>query len=175
MRNRDRQSISRPRRGRTHRQGAAAGVDIPVTLQAVPTGGGRPDCLLTEPCLTETMPTKRTPTDNGTDNGTGDRRPDELDEAVEGLTREMPDPVCRAIRWVTAPESRWIRIPLGLLCIAASALWFLPVVGIEFLPLGLLLIAQDVPFLRRPVGRMTLKLEAIWRLFKLKRLKHRRT
>ena len=95
-----------------------------------------------------------------------DRPPDELDAALEGLQQEVPDPVCRALRWLTAPESRWIRIPLGLLCIAASALWFLPVVGIELLPLGLLLIAQDVPFLRRPVGRMTLKLEFLWRRLK---------
>lgn len=95
-----------------------------------------------------------------------DRPPDELDAALEGLQQEVPDPVCRALRWLTAPESRWIRIPLGLLCIAASALWFLPVVGIELLPLGLLLIAQDVPFLRRPVGRMTLKLESLWRRLK---------
>lgn len=141
-----------------------------MTLRTMPTGSGQPDCSLDEPCPPLTMSPNPTPSDNGTD----DRRPDELDEAVEGLQREVPDAVCRAIRWVTAPESRWIRIPLGLLCIAASVLWFLPVVGIEFLPLGLLLIAQDVPFLRRPVGRMTLKLEALWRLFKLRRLKRRR-
>jgi hypothetical protein len=108
-----------------------------------------------------------------TDDTTRDRPPDELDRAVEGLEREVPDRVCRAIRWVTAPQSRWIRLPLGLLCIAVSVLWFLPVVGIEFLPLGLLLIAQDVPFLRRPVGRMMLKLEAIWRLYRLRRRKRR--
>lgn len=51
-----------------------------------------------------------------------------------------------------------IRLPLGILCIIAGLLWFLPVVGLEYLPIGLLLIAQDVPFLRRPVGRAMLKL-----------------
>jgi hypothetical protein len=44
----------------------------------------------------------------------------------------------------------------------SSLLWFLPVLGIEFLPLGLLLIAEDVPFLRKPVGRAMLWLEQKW-------------
>ena len=44
-----------------------------------------------------------------------------------------------------------------------SFLWFLPVLGLWFLPLGLLLIAQDVPFLRRPVGRMALYLLDRWK------------
>jgi hypothetical protein len=40
-----------------------------------------------------------------------------------------------------------------VLFILGGLLWFLPVVGIEMLPVGLLLIAQDVPFLRTPGGR----------------------
>ena len=32
---------------------------------------------------------------------------------------------------------------------------FLPVLGLWMLPLGLLLLAHDVPFLRKPVGRFT--------------------
>jgi hypothetical protein len=56
-----------------------------------------------------------------------------------------------------------VRWPLGILFIAAGFMWFLPVAGLEFLPIGLLLIAQDVPFLRRPVGRMTLYLLERWK------------
>ena len=40
--------------------------------------------------------------------------------------------------------------------------WFLPVVGIELLPIGLLL-AQDVPGLREPVGRFILFAVTQWR------------
>ena len=61
------------------------------------------------------------------------------------------------------PQARLVRLPLGILCILGSFLWFLPVLGLWFLPLGLLLIAQDVPFLRRPVGRMTLYLLDRWK------------
>jgi hypothetical protein len=86
-----------------------------------------------------------------------------LDQAFEGLEHETPDRVTKIIRWMRDPKSRWIRLPLGILCIIASFFWFLPVVGVEFLPIGLLLIAEDVPVLRRPVAKLMLWLEARWR------------
>ncbi len=85
-----------------------------------------------------------------------------LDRAYDGLEDEAPDRVARAIRWLRDPKARLIRIPLGVLFIFGSMLWFLPVLGIEMLPLGLLLIAQDVPFLRKPVGRAIIWLEHTW-------------
>ena len=87
---------------------------------------------------------------------------DELDEAFEKFERETPDILTRAIVWLRRPSARKVRLPLGILFIAAGFLWFLPVVGIEMLPIGLLLIAQDVPFLRAPVGRMALWLLERW-------------
>jgi hypothetical protein len=95
-----------------------------------------------------------------TSNVPGNR--DELDKAFDELEREAPDFLTRAICWLRKPQARKVRLPLGLLFIIAGLLWFLPVVGIEFLPVGLLLVAEDVPFLRRPVGRMTLYLVGKW-------------
>ena len=89
-----------------------------------------------------------------------------LNRAFEGLERETPDTVTHILRWIRAPRSRWIRLPLGILCIIASFFWFLPVVGLEFFPIGLLLIAEDVPFLRRPAARMMLLLEEKWIRFR---------
>jgi hypothetical protein len=86
----------------------------------------------------------------------------ELDAAFETLQREVPDTLSRAIRWLRNPEAKVVRLPLALLCIAASFFWFLPVLGLEFLPIGLLLLAIDVPFLRKPVARFTLWLEEKW-------------
>jgi hypothetical protein len=86
----------------------------------------------------------------------------ELDRAFDELEEEVPDRVVRAIRWLRSPSSRWVRIPLGVLFIVGGLLWFLPVVGIELLPIGLLLIAQDVPFLKKPVGRGMLWLVHKW-------------
>ena len=92
-----------------------------------------------------------------------DRGLDALGEAFDELEREAPDFLTRAIHWMRKPQARIVRLPLGILCIIGSFLWFLPVLGLWFLPLGLLLIAQDVRFLRRPVGRMTLYLLDRWK------------
>jgi hypothetical protein len=87
----------------------------------------------------------------------------ELDEAFDRLEEEVPAWLARAIRWLRDPKARWVRIPIGVLFILGSMLWFLPVVGIEMLPIGLLLIAQDIPFLRRPVGQAILWLVGRWK------------
>lgn len=89
-----------------------------------------------------------------------------LERAFDGLEQEAPDFVVRVIAWVRNPTSRWVRIPIGLLFIVASFFWFLPVVGVEFFPIGLLFIAQDIPFMRKPVGKLLLWLEAKWRELK---------
>ena len=98
---------------------------------------------------------------------THSRRPtrqgeDELDRAFDKLEAEAPDFLTRAILRLRRPRARVLRLVLGTLCIVAGLLWFLPVVGLEFLPVGLLLVAQDVPVLRRPAGRMTLHLLDRW-------------
>ena len=89
-----------------------------------------------------------------------------LDEAFEKLQQETPDAVTRLIVRLRKPQARLVRIPLGLLFICAGFLWFLPALGLWCLPIGLLLLAQDVPFLRRPVGRMTLYLVERWVRFR---------
>ena len=92
-----------------------------------------------------------------------DRGKELLDQAFNELERQAPDRVTRAIRWLRTPESRRKRLALGVLFILGSFFWFLPVVGIEWLPIGLLLIAEDVPILRRPAARLMLWLERRWR------------
>lgn len=90
------------------------------------------------------------------------RANDALDRAFDELEARVPARLGRMIKWVRRPQARWVRLPLGILCIIGSFLWFLPVLGLWFLPLGLLLIAQDVRVLRRPVGNMTLYLLDRW-------------
>ena len=89
-------------------------------------------------------------------------RDDELERAFDWLEQEVPEWLAPKIRWMRKPQARAVRLPLGVLCIIGSFLWFLPVLGLWFLPLGLLLIAQDLRFLRRPVGRLTLYLLERW-------------
>lgn len=84
------------------------------------------------------------------------RRCCEYDAAVAGILRLLPASLARVLRWLLSPAARWVRIPAALLCFVFSAFWFLPVVGLEYLPIGLLLIARDIRPLRRPVGRLLL-------------------
>lgn len=95
--------------------------------------------------------------------GAATREHDGLETAFDRLERHVPGRVRRAIAWLRRPQARIVRLPLGIVCILGSFLWFLPVLGLWFLPLGLLLIAQDVPFLRRPVGKMTHYLLDRWK------------
>ena len=83
-------------------------------------------------------------------------QPDPLNEAFERLCEELPERMHPFLRWLHSPRSRPVRVPLGILCIVASFFWFLPIVGLEFFPIGLLLLAHDVPFLRRPAGCLVL-------------------
>jgi hypothetical protein len=85
-----------------------------------------------------------------------------LREAFKRLEQETPDRIGRAARWLRHPNSRWVRLPVGVLLIAGGVFSFLPVLGIWMLPLGLLLLAIDVTVLQKPVGRFTLGALARW-------------
>lgn len=87
---------------------------------------------------------------------------EKLEQAYDVLEQEAPDRVARAIRWLRNPKGRWVRLPLGLVLVVTGFFGFLPILGYEFIPLGLLLIAQDVPPLQKPVGTATLWLERKW-------------
>jgi hypothetical protein len=79
-----------------------------------------------------------------------------LRRAFKGLENEVPGRVARILRSLRHPQSRWVRIPAGLLLVLGGIFSILPFLGIWMLPLGLLFIAYDVPVLREPVGRFTL-------------------
>lgn len=65
------------------------------------------------------------------------------------LLGRLPDRLRRATLWLLRPHARWARIPAGILLVLGGIFSFLPLLGVWMLPLGLLLLAEDVPFLRR--------------------------
>lgn len=89
-----------------------------------------------------------------------------LAQAFERLEKELPDWLARFVHRMRGPRAHWVRIPLGVLFVAAGFFWFLPILGVEFLPIGLMLLAQDVPFLRRPMAAMMEWLLDRWDTFK---------
>ena len=59
-----------------------------------------------------------------------------------------------------------IRLPIALLLVFGGLVSFLPVLGIWMLPLGLMLLALDVPFLQGPVSVLIIRWRrriAVWR------------
>jgi len=80
----------------------------------------------------------------------------ELRQAFRRFEREVPPWFGKALRRLRHPRSRWIRLPVGALLVAGGVFSILPVLGIWMLPIGLLLLAADIPLLRRPVARFTL-------------------
>jgi hypothetical protein len=75
----------------------------------------------------------------------------ELNRYFEMIDRRVPISVSQFIRWLRMPSSFAIRSVIAILLILGGILSFLPVLGLWMLPLGLLLIAQDVPLLQEPL------------------------
>jgi hypothetical protein len=79
-------------------------------------------------------------------------------EALERLFPPLRGPMS------TLRKDSWfpIRFPVALLLIAGGIFSFLPVLGIWMLPLGLLLLAVDLPALRPPLARLLHWIERKW-------------
>ncbi|HEX7792346.1 MAG TPA: hypothetical protein VF467_17665 [Afipia sp.] len=86
----------------------------------------------------------------------------ELDRHFEWIAQRLPVKGGRFVRWLREPSSRFFRIPLALLLIVGGILSFLPILGLWMLPLGLLLIAQDIPFLQPPLANALGWIERKW-------------
>ena len=78
----------------------------------------------------------------------------DLDEQVERLAARLPGRLAQFVRWLRKPSSRFVRMPAAILLILIGVIGIFPIVGLSLIPLGLVLIAQDVPFLRPSIARM---------------------
>jgi len=86
----------------------------------------------------------------------------ELDRHFAWFERRLPPWAARFVAWLRKPSSRLVRIPLAILLIAGGIFSFLPVLGLWMPPLGLLLFAQDVPMLQKPMVQMLGWIERKW-------------
>jgi hypothetical protein len=84
------------------------------------------------------------------------------------INRRVPIRVSEFIRWLRKPSSFIPRLAVAVLLILGGIFSFLPVLGIWMLPLGLLLIAQDVLFLQKPLVSVLAWIEKKWELLRLK-------
>lgn len=73
---------------------------------------------------------------------------------IEKLIAHLPRWMGNGVRWLRRPAARWVRIPVALLLIVGGVFAFLPILGLWMLPLSLVLLAEDIPFLKRLVARL---------------------
>jgi hypothetical protein len=90
----------------------------------------------------------------------------ELDRYFDKIDQHVPSWISRAIQWLRKPSSWIARWLIALLLILGGVFSFLPILGLWMLPLGLLFIAQDVPFLQTPLVKAFEWTEAKWQRLK---------
>lgn len=111
------------------------------------------------------LPCERKTLTNATVDGTQIK----IDGYFEALYRRLPVSFSKFIRWLRQPSSFAARFAVAILFVVGGLFSFLPILGIWMLPLGLLLIAQDVPALQKPIVSALMWTEAKWKALKAKR------
>jgi hypothetical protein len=86
----------------------------------------------------------------------------EIDRHFAWFEKRVPAGPARFVAWLRKPSSKLVRLPLGILLILGGIFSILPLLGLWMLPLGLILITQDIPFLEKPVAKMLGWIERKW-------------
>jgi hypothetical protein len=87
-------------------------------------------------------------------------RPSFRDRRLQRLAASLPRRLRLAIHGLRRPSARWLRIPAGIgFMIGGTILTPLPLFGLWMLPVGLVLLAEDVPVVRSFVIRILDKIE----------------
>ena len=67
---------------------------------------------------------------------------------LDKLIDRLPERAQTIMRWLRRPSSRLVRIPVGVSLVGGGILGMLPLLGFWMLPLGLILLADDMRPLR---------------------------
>lgn len=84
-----------------------------------------------------------------------------LHRFFDKLERKLPA-VSKFLAWLRKPSTRLYRIPLAVLLMLGGIFSILPGLGIWMLPLGLLLLAIDLPLLQGPMTTLVLRFQRWW-------------
>ncbi|SMY06004.1 hypothetical protein [Flavimaricola marinus] len=84
---------------------------------------------------------------------TSQAKPSRFDRQFTVLERQFPA-FRGALRSIRTGRGRFVRLPLAILLIFGGMLAILPVLNLWMLPVGLLLLAIDLPFLQGPIGAL---------------------
>ena len=78
----------------------------------------------------------------------------DFDAELDHLEKNVPQWLRRTLKTARKPHVVWTRIPLAVGLIVGGIFGFLPILGFWMLPLGLALLAIDLPFLQGPLARL---------------------
>jgi|SRR6516225_7956960 hypothetical protein len=82
-------------------------------------------------------------------------RSDRFHRELDRLEAHLPTWARGVLRRTRSPKAVWLRAVVAVLLIIGGLVGiFLPVLGFWMVPLGIALLAIDVPFLRGPLGRL---------------------
>ncbi|GEP04563.1 hypothetical protein [Methylobacterium oxalidis] len=87
---------------------------------------------------------------------------EDWDARVTRLSEKLPDRLRTGVDWLREPSRLWLRVGAALLLILGGIFSILPVLGLWMLPLGLALLAQDVPGLKVPLEKAARGIERLW-------------
>jgi hypothetical protein len=92
----------------------------------------------------------------------------ELNRYFDMINRRVPGRVAQSIKWLRKPSSFAVRLLVAIALILGGIFSVLPLLGLWMLPLGLLLISQDLPFLQKPLVTALAWMETKWKMLRLK-------
>ena len=75
-------------------------------------------------------------------------------EEMDRLQGHMPGWAGRHLNRLRQPRAVWVRVPAGIALTGGGVFSVLPVLGLWMVPVGLALLAQDVPSMRKPMARV---------------------
>ena len=90
-----------------------------------------------------------------------------FDRQLAAMTRRSPM-LGRFAAFVQGRPSIFVRLPLGLLLIVGGFLAILPVFGLWMIPLGLVILAIDLPALQPFVSAVIIRLRRKWAVWQHK-------
>jgi hypothetical protein len=88
------------------------------------------------------------------------------DARIERLLARLPASVGSAVTWLREPSRHLVRFGAGILLVLGGIFSILPVLGIWMLPLGLALLAEDMPGLKPRLERSARWCERRWRAWR---------
>ncbi|GIL41639.1 hypothetical protein [Roseiterribacter gracilis] len=85
--------------------------------------------------------------------------------------KKLPHRLRRILDWLRAPRRRWLRIPVAVLLMLGGVFSFLPILGIWMLPVGALLLSQDIPWFKRATAAAMIPIQAAWNRWRARRVR----